>query len=75
MWIFIFPSLVQMFDLGNKRYASVREFRGKALIDVREYYLDNKGELKPGKKGIALSTAQWAELKKKIPEIDRKLKE
>lgn len=36
--------------LGNKRFAKVRSFRGKLMIDIREFYEDN-GEMKPGKKG------------------------
>lgn len=33
------------------RYVSVREFKGKVLIDIREYWMDQEGEMKPGKKG------------------------
>lgn len=36
----------------------VRKFKGMIFIDIREYY-DAKGEMKPGKKGIALNPAQW----------------
>ena len=36
------------------RFVDVRDFKGKALIDIREYY-DAGGQLKPGKKGIALN--------------------
>lgn len=33
------------------RYVSVREFKGKCLIDIREYWMDQEGEMKPGRKG------------------------
>lgn len=37
-------------ELGNMKRVTVREFKGKTLIDIREYYESN-GEYKPGKKG------------------------
>ncbi|XP_078694525.1 activated RNA polymerase II transcriptional coactivator p15-like isoform X1 [Branchiostoma floridae x Branchiostoma belcheri] len=61
-----------MIQLSNKRYVSVREFKGKCLIDIREYY-DAGGELKPGKKGIALSKDQWQKLKAAMEDIDEKV--
>ncbi|XP_035667172.1 activated RNA polymerase II transcriptional coactivator p15-like isoform X2 [Branchiostoma floridae] len=61
-----------MIQLSNKRYVSVREFKGKCLIDIREYY-DAGGELKPGKKGISLTTDQWRRLKEAVDDIDEKI--
>lgn len=62
-------------DLGRDKMLDVREFKGRLLIDTREFYTDKKdGEKKPGKKGISLSTAEWENLKKAIPYIDRKIK-
>lgn len=29
----------------------MREFKGKILVDIREFYEDSAGEMKPGKKG------------------------
>ncbi|CAN0253067.1 unnamed protein product, partial [Laminaria digitata] len=46
-------------QLGKKKFVDVREFKGMVLIDIREYYENNDGEMKPGKKGIALNPAQW----------------
>lgn len=36
------------------RYVSVRDFKGKVLIDIREYWMDQEGEMKPGRKGTVL---------------------
>lgn len=44
-------------ELSKKRRATVRVFNNKPLIDLREFYGD-EGDLKPGKKGIALSLEQ-----------------
>ena len=44
-------------DLGKKRRAVVRSFKGTPLLDIREYY-GTEGEEKPGKKGISLQLEQ-----------------
>ncbi|KAL4617502.1 activated RNA polymerase II transcriptional coactivator p15-like [Arapaima gigas] len=59
-----------LFQIGKMRYVSVRDFKGKVLIDIREYWMDQQGEMKPGKKGISLNPEQWNQLKEQIPEID-----
>ncbi|XP_069672162.1 RNA polymerase II transcriptional coactivator [Periplaneta americana] len=60
--------------LEKNRFVKVREFRGKVYIDIREYY-ESDGDLKPGKKGISLSTAQWQKLKSVMSEVDDAVKE
>lgn len=57
-----------VFDLGNKRKVSVREFKGKVLIDIREFYMKDDKDM-PGKKGIALSAEQWRKLMESADEI------
>ncbi|EEB89745.1 hypothetical protein MPER_12124 [Moniliophthora perniciosa FA553] len=61
-------------DLGKKKRATVRSFKGKPLVDIREFYGD-EGQEKPGKKGISLTDEQWEMLKKRMPVIDRLFKE
>ncbi|KAL3990111.1 Transcriptional Coactivator p15 (PC4) family protein [Acanthocheilonema viteae] len=64
----------EMFELGKMRFVSVRSFKGKALIDIREYYQDkDSGGLKPGRKGISLSEEQYHRLKAIMDDIDEKL--
>lgn len=31
---------LQMLELGSNKFVTVSEFRGKKLIQIREYYLD-----------------------------------
>ncbi|KHJ91948.1 transcriptional Coactivator p15 [Oesophagostomum dentatum] len=63
-----------MIEIGHMRYVNVRNFRGKSLIDVREYYTDKaSGELRPGKKGISLTKEQYQNFKAIMNEIDAKL--
>ena len=42
------------FALDKSKFVKVREFRGKILIDIREFY-EKDGELRPGKKGMPFS--------------------
>ncbi|VDN20429.1 unnamed protein product [Cylicostephanus goldi] len=64
----------EMIEIGSMRYVNVRNFRGKSLIDVREYYMDKgSGELRPGKKGISLTREQYENFKSIMSEIDSKL--
>uniref|UniRef100_A0A3P8TI16 Activated RNA polymerase II transcriptional coactivator p15 n=1 Tax=Amphiprion percula TaxID=161767 RepID=A0A3P8TI16_AMPPE len=58
-----------MFQIGKRRYVSVRDFKGKDLIDIREYWMNQDGEMKPGKKDISQSPEQWNQLMDKISEI------
>jgi len=60
--------------LDKNRSVTINEFRGKVLVDIREYYQDKDGDTKPGKRGISLSASQWQKLKEAIPEIDEALK-
>nr|XP_034352253.1 activated RNA polymerase II transcriptional coactivator p15-like [Arvicanthis niloticus] len=49
-----------MFQIGKMRYVSVQDFKGKILIDIREYWMDSEGEMKPGRKGISINMEQWS---------------
>ncbi|KHN84275.1 Putative RNA polymerase II transcriptional coactivator [Toxocara canis] len=65
----------EMLELGKMRFVTVRSFKGKALIDIREYYQDKgSGEMKPGRKGISLSREQYENLKALTTEIDERLR-
>lgn len=51
-------------QLDKYKRVTVRQFKDKTLIDIREYYTDRNTEMqKPGKKGIALSVEAWEALK------------
>jgi len=56
-------------DLGKKKRATVRAFKGTVLLDIREFY-EAGGEEKPGKKGISLTREQWETLKQGMNVVD-----
>ena len=51
------------FSLGKLKNVSVSQVKGKTIVDIREFYLEEATQTeKPGKKGIALSVSQWTAL-------------
>ncbi|KAJ7579224.1 transcriptional Coactivator p15-domain-containing protein [Mycena floridula] len=49
----------QYIDLGKRKRATVRVFKGVAMVDIREFYEDkDTGAEKPGKKGVSLQMDQ-----------------
>jgi len=40
-------------QIGKMRYVRVSCFKGKVLVDIREFYMDKEGDMKPGRKGTA----------------------
>lgn len=53
-------------QLSSKRKACVNEFKGRYMVDIREYY-EKDGQLAPGSKGISLPEEQWARLVAGLP--------
>ncbi|XP_076175351.1 single stranded-binding protein c31A isoform X1 [Ptiloglossa arizonensis] len=61
-------------DLGSNRQVSVRDFKGKLYVDIREMYYDKDANLKPGKKGICLNMTQWRKLLSVVEDVDKVVK-
>ncbi|KAJ9537160.1 hypothetical protein OSB04_029893 [Centaurea solstitialis] len=59
-------------DVSKNRRVSVRNWQGKVVVDIREFYMKD-GKQMPGKKGISLSMEQWKELRAHVDEIDKAL--
>ena len=58
------------FELTDKRRVTLSKFRGKARVDIREFYAGADGDLLPGKKGISLSHEEYLLLKQLVTSID-----
>ncbi|XWS50110.1 hypothetical protein CRYUN_Cryun12cG0060500 [Craigia yunnanensis] len=56
--------------LFEKRRVTIQDFRGKALVSIREYYKKDGKEL-PSSKGISLTEEQWSAFRKNIPNIEK----
>ncbi|KFD51961.1 hypothetical protein M514_07093 [Trichuris suis] len=63
------------FEIGNKRFVCLNQFRGRTFVDIREYYTTGDGEEKPGKKGISLSVEQFKKFVSLVPKIQDVLRD
>lgn len=45
---------VASFHIDGMKYLKVRQFKGKVLVDIREYY-ETGGDIRPGKKGTFIN--------------------
>ncbi|KAM0800713.1 transcriptional Coactivator p15-domain-containing protein [Usnea florida] len=59
----------EWWELTSKRRVGISEFKGKYMVNIREYY-EKDGEVLPGKKGISLPIEQFNTLIKVLPEIE-----
>ena len=57
-----------------RRKATISEFKGKLMVNIREYY-EKDGQEKPGAKGISLPPEQWHKLAAGLGTLDAALKE
>eukprot|EP00940_MAST-03C_sp_MAST-3C-sp2_P002199 g2199.t1 len=54
----------KVFQLSSTRRVTVREYKGRDFVDIREFYEKDGAQL-PGKKGISLSVSEW----QSVPEL------
>ncbi|XP_053208524.1 activated RNA polymerase II transcriptional coactivator p15-like [Panonychus citri] len=62
------------FQLSNNRFVSVGSFKGRLRVDIREFWINDKGEKCPGKKGLSLNLDEWKKFKDCIDDVDAALK-
>ncbi|XP_020234952.1 RNA polymerase II transcriptional coactivator KIWI [Cajanus cajan] len=61
-------------EISKNRRVSVRNWQGRVVVDIREFYLKD-GKQMPGKKGISLTMDQWNVLRGHVEEIDKAVSE
>ncbi|KAF1836397.1 PC4-domain-containing protein [Decorospora gaudefroyi] len=60
-------------NASGKRRVTVQDYNKGTLISIREYYVTDAGETKPGKKGISLTVDQYNTLLAAAPLIESAL--
>ena len=61
-------------QISKNRRVAVRSWKGKVLVDIREFY-DKDGKNLPSRKGISLPMDEWKILRDNIKAIDEVVKE
>ncbi|XAR71516.1 hypothetical protein NMG60_11028826 [Bertholletia excelsa] len=61
-------------EISKNRRVSVRNWQGKVVVDIREFYVKD-GKQMPGRKGISLTMDQWNVLRDHVEEIDKAVAE
>ncbi|KAL9627080.1 MAG: hypothetical protein Q9164_007711 [Protoblastenia rupestris] len=59
-------------EISNTRRIGISEYKGKVMVDIREYY-EKEGEMLPGKKGISLTLEQYNTVMSVLPEVESAL--
>jgi len=54
---------------------SLSEYKGKRFIDIRLYYLDAAGELRPSKSGVTITPELWDEFRAGVAAAEAALQE
>ncbi|KAL7742253.1 hypothetical protein ACLKA6_005515 [Drosophila palustris] len=61
-----------IWTLEGMRQVRINEFRGRKMVDIREFY-EKDGKVLPGKKGISLTLSQWKKLLAITDDVTRAL--
>ncbi|KAG2659033.1 RNA polymerase II transcriptional coactivator KIWI-like [Panicum virgatum] len=61
-------------EISKNKKVSVRSWKGKVYVDMREFYVKD-GKTLPTRKGISLQLDQWKILRDNIKAIDEAIKE
>ena len=50
-----------VYDLGSLIYATHETFRDTWTLNIRQYYIDNMGDQRPGRNGVNIPHDVWLE--------------
>ncbi len=68
--------VVARFDKNSREeiWATVDDFRGKKIINIRVYYKSETGQWAPGRQGLAMSVDRYRDLADMVLKIGERLK-
>lgn len=49
---------------------AVRQYKGKAFVDIRAYWFDDSGTAKPSTKGVTIPFSKFEEFKECLSRVD-----
>ncbi|PGG97966.1 hypothetical protein AJ79_09021 [Helicocarpus griseus UAMH5409] len=61
-------------NISRQRRLTISSFKGRTLVNVREYY-EKDGQELPGKKGISMPLGQFNTLVQLLPDVEVAIKE
>ncbi|MBC8411374.1 MAG: transcriptional coactivator p15/PC4 family protein [Rhodobacteraceae bacterium] len=56
------PKEENKIEVGENRFGSVSSYKGRQYVNIREYYTDESGRMRPSNKGISLKPEEWKKL-------------
>ncbi|KAF7505764.1 hypothetical protein GJ744_000435 [Endocarpon pusillum] len=64
----------QYWEISRMRRVTISEFKGKRMVNIREFY-EKDGQVLPGKKGISMTVEQYSALVDIMPQLEKALEE
>ena len=64
------PVRETFYHMGDDKYVSVNNFRGRKTVHVRQFYMNTNNERRPTKKGVVLSPEEWIQLTKFVKDVN-----
>lgn len=68
------PVRETFYHMGNDKYVTVNNFRGRKTVHVRQFYMNANNERCPTKKGVTFTPEEWNQLTKCVKDVNGVLK-
>ena len=58
------------YHIGNEKYLTVSQFRGRKSVHVRQFYMDKNSTRRPTYKGLVLTPDEWSNLTLHVTDVN-----